>query len=188
MSTWLLFNIHLINFWYAVAGLFMLGVTLVLAFDYFCNSHKLYRQFLAQYVWGIIMLVTIGGVATTLLYSEILGFVPCSLCWLQRAALYPQVFLVLTACRLKDIKYFPVYGIILSIFGLMVAIYQYIYQALPQEFHNSGLMPCLADGSNADCAVKVMNVFGFITFPFLSAVTFAFLIIMYLYILKLGKE
>jgi len=187
MTTWLLFNIHLINFWYSVAGLAVLAVTAVLFFDYFFSGQELYQRFFCQYVWGIIIVTTVGGVLTTLLYSEILGFIPCSLCWLQRVALYPQVFLGVTAFKLKDTKYFPLYGIVLSIFGLVVAVYQYIYQALPQELHDSGLMPCLADGS-ADCSKKVMEVFGFVTFPFLSGVLFLFLIIIYLHVLRFSRK
>jgi len=183
MFTWLIFNIYTINFWYSIVGLAVLAVTGVLVFDYIWNKQKLYQQFFAQYVWGVIILTTIGGVATTLLYSEVFGFIPCSLCWLQRVALYPQVLLVLVAFKLQDTKHFPLYGIVLSAFGFVVAVYQYIYQALPQELLESGLLPCLADGS-ADCSKKVMEVFGFVTFPFLSAVLFAFLIILYLHLLR----
>ena len=178
MFTWLIFHIHIINFWFSVAGLAMLGVTGVLMYDYFWNTQSLYRRFLSRYVWWIITLTTIGGVASTLLYSEVFGFVPCSLCWLQRVALYPQVFMVLVALRLKDVRHFPLYGIALSVFGFLVAVYQYVYQSLPKELLESGILPCLADGS-ADCSKKVMEVFGFVTFPFLSAVLFAFLIVLY---------
>lgn len=183
MINWLLFNIHTINFWYAVAGLSVLVATIVLAYDYVVNGQKLYFKFVAPYIWTILIGTTVGGVATTLLYSEVFGFVPCSLCWLQRVALYPQVLLALVAFKLGDTKQFPLYGISLSIFGFGVAVYQYIYQALPQEVHDSGLLPCLADGS-ADCAKKVMEVFGFVTFPFLSAVLFAFLIVVYLHLFR----
>lgn len=187
MNSWLLFNIQTINFWYSVAGLCVLAITFVFIFDYFFNRQKLYLKLLAPYVWGIIILTTIGGVATTLLYSEVFGFVPCSLCWLQRVALYPQVFLVLVAFKIKDTKRFPLYGMALSIFGLVVAVYHYIYQALPQAVHDSGLLPCLADGS-ADCSKKVMEVFGFVTFPFLSGVLFLFLIVLYLHLLKSNRD
>lgn len=186
MITWLIFNIHLINSLYAVAGLAVLVLTFVLIFDYFKNNQQIYRKFFAPYVWVIIILTTVGGMFTTLLYSEVFDFIPCSLCWLQRVALYSQVFLSLTAFKLKDAQHFPVYGIVLSIFGLLVAIYQYIYQALPQELIQSGVLPCLADGS-ADCSKKVMEVFGFVTFPFLSGVLFAFLIILYLHLLRSKK-
>jgi disulfide bond formation protein DsbB len=187
MVDWLLFNIHSINFWYSVAGLGLLLLTGVLIYDYFCNKQKIYLQFFAPYVWGILMVSSIGGVATTLLYSEVFGFVPCSLCWLQRVALYPQAILVLTAFKFKDTTYFPRYGMALSIFGLVVAVYHYIYQSLPQELHTAGLVPCLADGT-ADCSQKIMEVFGFVTFPFLSGVLFFFLIVLYLHQFKASKN
>ena len=187
MINWLLFNLQNINFLYAVAGLVVLGLTVVLAYDYFYNSQKLYLQFIAPYVWGIIALTSIGGVATTLLYSEVFGFIPCSLCWLQRVALYPQALLFFAAYKLKDAERYPIYGIVLSAFGFIVAVYQYIYQAVPQETLQSGLMPCLADGT-ADCSKKIIEVFGFVTFPFLSAVLFAFLIVLYLHLLRASKS
>lgn len=180
MATTLLLHIHTINLLYSLAGLTLLAVTAVLLWDYVTNNQRLYVRFVEQYVWPIIMLVTIGGVATTLLYSEVFGFVPCSLCWLQRVALYPQALLSVVAYKVKDQVLFPLYGIFLSAFGLVVAIYQYIYQAIPDDVRESGIMPCLADGS-ADCSKTVMEVFGFVTFPFLSAVIFAFLIVLYLH-------
>lgn len=185
MYTYLIFRIHTINLIYATAGLLVLAATLVLIYDYFYNHQKLYKQFVAPYVWPIIMLTTFGSVATTLLYSEVFGFIPCSLCWLQRVALYPQALLVLVAFRLKDTVQFPLYGMALSVFGFLVAVYQYIYQAVPSEVLQSGLMPCLADGS-ADCSKKIIEVYGFVTFPFLSAVLFAFLFVLYLHMRKVA--
>lgn len=175
----LFFYINTINFLFASAGLLVLLVTAVLAYDYVWNRSQIYQKCFARFVWWIIALVTIGGVFITLLYSEVFGFVPCSLCWLQRIALYPQAMLALVAFRLRDQVFFPLYGIILSIFGLVVAIYQYIYQMLPKELLEAGMMPCLADGT-ADCGKKVMEVFGFVTFPFLSGVLFLFLIVLFL--------
>ncbi len=177
----MIFYIHTINFLYASAGLAILALTIVLLYDYFSNEQKLYKQFVAQYVWLLISVVAIGGVATTLLYSEVFEFVPCSLCWLQRIGLYPQAIMSLVAYRQNDATYFPLYGMALSAFGFIVAVYQYIYQAIPTELLASGVLPCLADGS-ADCSKKVMEVFGFVTFPFLSAVLFAFLFALYLHL------
>ncbi len=186
MTNWLLFNIHTINLLYAVAGLIALGFTLVLLYDYLQNEQKLYLTFVAPYVWLIIAETTLGGVGTTLLYSEVFGFIPCSLCWLQRVALYPQAIMTIVAWRLRDAERFPLYGIALSIFGLLVAIYQYIYQMLPADLLESGIVPCLADGT-ADCSKKVMEVFGFVTFPFLSAVIFAFLIVIFLHMRRASR-
>jgi disulfide bond formation protein DsbB len=91
------------------------------------------------------------------------------------------------AFKMRDGLFFPLYGIVLSGFGLAVAIYQYIYQMLPTEVRESGFAPCLADGS-ADCASKIIDIFGFVTFPFLSAILFAFLIILYLHLYRNSRN
>jgi disulfide bond formation protein DsbB len=169
----------LLNLLLATGGLALLALTIGLYFDYFFNQSRFFSRWLKRYVWQAIMVTSVGGVALSLLYSEYFGFVPCSLCWLQRIALYPQALLSIMAFRMKEAVYYPLYGIALSLFGLVVAIYQYIYQLLPKEVLATGALPCLVDGT-ADCGTKIIDLFGFVTFPFLSAVTFLFLIILYL--------
>lgn len=167
-----------LNYICAVGGLALLALTIALAIDYVYLESRYYRRFVHQFVWFIIPTLTVGSVALSLVYSEYFGFIPCSLCWLQRIALYPQALFSLMALRTKESVYFPLYSIGLSVFGLIVALYQYAYQMLPKETL-AGAMPCLADGS-ADCSLKVIDMFGFVTFPLLSAITFAFLITLYL--------
>jgi disulfide bond formation protein DsbB len=185
MISWLILNVQLINTLFAAAGLLVLLLTSVLAYDYLSNEQKIYRALVQKFVWVLMIVTAWGGVASTLLYSEVFGFIPCSLCWLQRVALYPIALLSIAAFVRKDQQHFPIYGITLSIFGFLVATYQYIYQALPAEVAATGIF-CLADGS-ADCSKKVMEVFGFVTFPFLSAVLFLFLIILFLHLRKASK-
>jgi disulfide bond formation protein DsbB len=172
------FLFNFLNFWLSVAGLVILLITIGLFVDFYRFDSRYYTHYIKRYVWPIIMLTTAGSVAMSLVYSEYFGFIPCSLCWLQRITIYPQALLSIMAFKAKDGVFFPLYGIGLSTFGLIVAIYQYIYQMLPQDT-SASLMPCLADGT-ADCAAKVINQFGFVTFPLLSAITFAFLIVLYL--------
>lgn len=178
----LFFYIQTINLLYSLAGLGLLVAAMVLLFDYYYNQQVLYKKYVERFVWFLVLSVTLGGVATTLLYSEYFGFVPCSLCWLQRIALYAQAIIAVVAFWKNDTAFFPRYGIALSMFGFAVAVYQYIYQLIPAETR-AAVMPCLADGT-ADCGTKVMEVFGFITFPFLSAVIFVFLMTLYLHMIK----
>ncbi|MEN9920248.1 MAG: hypothetical protein RL538_141 [Candidatus Parcubacteria bacterium] len=173
-----MYTISNINLIFSLAGLALGAVTILLYVDYFFLKRAYYLRYGSVWAWPAIIAVTVGSVAVSLFYSEWLGFIPCSLCWLQRIALYPQALFAIMAFRIKETTYFPMYNIALSVFGLLVAVYQYIYQMLPKEV-SSGVMPCLADGSG-DCALKVIETFGFVTFPLLSAITFAFLIVMYL--------
>lgn len=176
----LLFNL---NYLLGLSGLILLALTIVLFVDYFYYQRRFYLRFISKYVWFILLLVTVGSVFLSLLYSEYFGFVPCSLCWLQRIALYPQALFALMAFKTKENLYYPMYSLGLAAIGLLVAVYHYVYQLLPKEVLESGVMPCLADGSS-DCGTIIMNEFGFVTFPFMSAVTFAFLIILYLNLRK----
>jgi len=170
-----------LNFVLAVGGLALGALTIALYVDYFIYKGKYFRDRVKEAMWPVVIATTIGTVALTLLYSEYFKFVPCSMCWLQRIAIYSQALMAILAFRAGDTVRFPVYGIALSIFGLVVAVYQYIYQLVPPAVREAGFAPCLIDGSNADCAAKVINEFGFVTFPLLSAITFAFLIVVYLY-------
>lgn len=174
--------ISTVNFLLALASLGLTVATIALFVDYFIYQGKYLSEKVNEFAWTAVIFVSVFSVAMSLVYSEYFGFIPCSLCWLQRIAIYPQALLAILAFKMNDKNHFPIYGIGLSLFGLAVSIYHYIYQMIPKATSGDSIMPCLADGSNADCAVKVINEFGFVTFPFISAVSFAFLIVMYLYI------
>lgn len=159
----------------ATAGFFAVGVTVLLAVD-------LYRsRGLTVYVqrWGLATAFIIGVVATilTLVYSELFGILPCGFCWLERMALYPQLLLIGGAVYFRDRVLMPRYGIILSTTGLLISVYHHYIQMGGSQF-----IACPSAG--ADCAKRFMFEYGFVTFPLLSAVLFAFLIILYLYIIK----
>lgn len=174
-----MYFIDILNLTLASGGLILLLVTVGLFVDYYYHQSKYYQKWLSAFAWPIIVVTTVGSVAISLLYSEYFGFIPCSLCWLQRIALYPQALFVLMALKTKEQIFFPLYSAGLSGFGLLVALYHYVYQLPSTEGLTSGIMPCLSDGTSG-CATKVIEEFGFVTFPLLSAITFAFLIIMYL--------
>lgn len=174
-----MYLLDMLNLIFALGGVALIPVTVGLYADYFFYESYYFRQWFQEFAWPAVMAITIGSVAISLLYSEYFGFLPCSLCWLQRIALYPQALLAVMAFRIKETIYFPLYSIALSAFGLIVAIYHYVYQLIPREVSTTEILPCLADGS-ADCAVKVIDKFGFVTFPLLSAITFALLIVIYM--------
>jgi len=171
-------NLFTLNFLLSVGGLGLLLLTVILFVDYLFYRSAFYNRFVKFFVWQIVVLTTVGSVVLSLVYSEYFGFIPCSLCWLQRIALYPQALFALMAVRPAERVFFPLYSIGLSVFGLGVAVYHYIYQMMPKDT-SGAILPCLADGSG-DCAAKIIDQFGFVTFPFLSAITLSFLIALYL--------
>ena len=167
------------NYLLALGGIFLFVITLALSID-LRTSQKL-KPFIQ--VWGLLIafLITIASVALTLVYSEIFGIIPCGLCWVERIALYPQAVILGVALWYKDTPSAR-YGIALSVFGLVVALYHHYIQMGGAQF-----IKCPAAGAGADCAKRFLFEFDFITFPLLAAGLFLFQIVVYLYILRVQK-
>lgn len=150
---------------------------------YLSYTHKMekYAKCLGDYIFPLGFFVTLGGTFLTLFYSEVLHYAACDLCWYQRIFLYPQVFMFAYAWYKKDRNILP-YTLILSLFGLAIAVY---HHALQIGFDL--MKPCSDAPFAVDCAKPSFIEFGFVTFPFMAVVLFGFLSLMYVTALKLKK-
>lgn len=113
----------------------------------------------------------------SLIFSEILHFTPCILCWYQRIAMYPLVPILLMGILKKD-KNVYMYALPLSIIGWIIALYHNLlyYQLIPHsaEFCKFGV----------SCTEKYIEWFGFITIPLLSFVAFSVINICMIILIK----
>ena len=110
-------------------------------------------------------LVTLSGVLGSLYFSEVMKFAPCPLCWYQRICLYPLAWIFAAALWTEDRKY-KKYALPLILVGLGISIYHnLLYYGLISE----ALAPCTKDLS---CTSRQLELYGFITIPFLSLVSF----------------
>lgn len=105
------------------------------------------------------------GMLGSLYASEVLGLVPCVLCWYQRIALYPLVVILGMAAWRKD-KLVQWYAWPLVLVGAGFAFYHTLLQwkLIPE-----GLTTCVGGVS---CSSVLFSWFGFINFPFLSLLAF----------------
>lgn len=111
----------------------------------------------------------------SLLFSEILHFPPCTLCWYQRAFMYPLVIILAVAISKKDPNVLA-YATPFAIIGWLIAAYHVLlyYGIIPQS-----LAPC---SQGVSCTTKFIEYFGFITIPFLSLTAFTVILLsLYLY-------
>lgn len=171
-------TVQLFNAFLAAGGLVAgLGAALLLL-DLFTKQRL--QQTIAQ--WGIVatFALTTVSVVTSLMYSEVFGFVPCGLCWLQRVFLYPLVIMTAMALLYKE-KVVARYGIALSVPGLFIALYHHYLQ-----LGGSALIACPQSGG--DCTKRYLFEFGFVTFPLISALLFFLILAIFLYILKAEKQ
>ncbi|MGE4382935.1 MAG: disulfide oxidoreductase [Arcobacter sp.] len=116
-------------------------------------------------------LVSLVATLGSLFFSEIMHFIPCSLCWYQRIFMYPLVLLFLVNLLYPDDKIFK-YSFPLVIIGLLISIYHnlLIYKVIPEN-----LSPCV---SGIPCSVDYLNWFGFITIPLLSFFSYTTILIL----------
>lgn len=126
-------------------------------------------KFIGKY--GIILsfITALSAVIGSMIYSNVVGYEPCELCWWQRIFIYPQAILFLIAWIKKDRKIFT-YTIWLAILGALVGTYH--------SFINLGghsPLPCAAEG--AACAKVFVFEYGYITIPMMSLTISAFLIL-----------
>lgn len=142
------------------------------------NHHMQTLTKKAENLLLIIWVQALVATAGSLFYSEVMGYIPCELCWYQRIFMYPLVIIYGVALFKKDIR-MALPGIILSGIGMFVSAYHYLLQKVP-AFHEaggscSGAVPCNA---------IYVNYFGFITIPFLAGVAFIVIFVVHLLLLK----
>jgi disulfide bond formation protein DsbB len=99
----------------------------------------------------------------SLYLSEVVGWNPCALCWVQRGFMYPAA-LVLTAALVVKRRVLVIIGGALAIGGLPVSLYHRYGQA-------TGTDSALCDPTNP-CSFIYTDHFGFVTIPTMAAAGF----------------
>jgi disulfide bond formation protein DsbB len=134
----------------------------------------------AQYLPYLVFIIALVSSLLSLFFSEILKFTPCVLCWYQRIFMYPLVFVSAVSIVRKH-KELPYYIIPLSSIGFFIGLYQnlLIWHILPEQ-----IAPCTAGVS---CIDQPFVLFGFVTIPLGSMISFAIITASMLLYAKLEK-
>jgi len=125
--------------------------------------------FVKKYIDEILFVISFGALAGSLIYSNIIGFPPCELCWIQRIFMYPQVLIAAVSLYRKE-KLAVYYALPLSLLGGMVSL----FQSLTDWGIGGSLLPCTAEGG-ACSRVYVMD-YGYITIPIMALTCFVYLL------------
>jgi disulfide bond formation protein DsbB len=118
--------------------------------------------------WVVAITATLGS----LYFSEIMEYIPCKLCWIQRIFMYPLTIILGIATVKKDFR-ITGYVLPMTILGGLVSLYHYLYEKT-DWFHSTTVNFC---GENP-CDVEYINWFGFVTIPFLALVAFILITIL----------
>jgi disulfide bond formation protein DsbB len=111
--------------------------------------------------WIAAIIATLGS----LYFSEVLHFIPCTLCWYQRIFMYPLAIILGVAFYRNDQGIYR-YVLPLSIIGMLISGYHTMLQKLTflQQFEM-----CT---TGVPCSKDYINWLGFITIPLLAFIAF----------------
>ena len=138
---------------------------------------KKLQENLLLVMWTVSVVATAGS----LYFSEVRGFIPCELCWIQRIFMYPLVLIIGIAIAQKNARIYTT-TLVFSLIGASISLYHYGIQKL--KFLSDSAPSC----GQVPCTGEYINVFGFITIPFLALTAFLMIAGLSLYLWKSIKE
>lgn len=174
-------TLHYLNMFLGV-GVILLQILSVVALVLLAyGKENKYLSLIKDNFIQIGFFLTFSAVLVSTFYSEVVGYLPCFHCWVQRIFIFPQAILFAVAWFRKEATVLW-YTIPLTILGLVDAIYlNYIY------YFNPNSAPC--DASGVSCVQRLMNEFGgYISIPMLSLSGFVALLTVLLVVYFYKKE
>lgn len=119
----------------------------------------------AWLAWGVATVAMFGS----LFMSEIAGFVPCHLCWQERAFMYPLVFLLIVVAIFRY-WWLTWATMVVPIIGGAIAAHHVWIEIHPE----SASAQCKV---GIPCTFKWINEFGYVTIPLLALTAFVLIVL-----------
>lgn len=128
------------------------------------------------FIWIVSMVATLGS----LYFSEIRGYEPCKMCWIQRIFMYPIVLITTIAFIQKNAR-IALTTAVFAIMGGSISLYHYGIQKL--DFLSASAPAC----GMMSCTGQYINWFNFITIPLLALTAFILIAGASIYLMKAIK-
>ena len=119
---------------------------------------------------ALAFIVALTAASGSLFFSEVMGYVPCELCWFQRIFMYPLPIILLVSL-IKNDRSVKKYVLPLAVIGGCFSAYHYTIQRLSIQTSCSATGPA--------CTTVDMFALGYITIP-MMALTASIMIIVLL--------
>lgn len=120
----------------------------------------------SRYIAFLAACLATGG---SLFFSEVLGWIPCTLCWYQRILIYPLTVLIAVGILRRDHR-LPLFVLPLSVSDASIAFYHYV-------LIKTDLFPPLCR-AGVPCMVDYIDILGFINISFLALIAFLIITLM----------
>jgi len=146
--------------------IFSVSALLLLFFRPKEKSKNFYLDFINKHFLILSFLVSLFSSIFPLVYSEIIHFLPCVLCWWQRVFMFPTLLLFGTALWDMDRKVIRYAAPLLSV-GFLISV----YHNFNYYFGESSSLPC--DASGISCYQHIVSEFGgYISIPMMALTAF----------------
>ena len=143
---------------------------------YLYFSKKTFGKLITDQFLNFAISVALFSSIGSIVYSEVVGFIPCRFCWYQRYLMYPIAIGLIVSIFKR-----PFFRIgYLSIFGALTSAYHIFLQN-----GGGGGGSCAID---VPCDLKYVNIFGFISIPVMAGTGFLTIFVALLYYEFARKE
>ena len=114
--------------------------------------------------WARALAVAVAATATagSLFYSEVAGFVPCQLCWYQRAVMYPLVVVLAVGFWPPARRITRWLGMAMALGGAGIAFYHWLVERIPS------LAASTSCSVTVPCSVPWFTRLGFVTIAWMA--------------------
>ncbi len=162
-------TVHYLNVVLGIGAIVLQGASVAaLLVLFFGPSRNKYLDYLDKHFLPIAFLISLSA-WLVLIYSEIVHFAPCYLCWWQRVFMFPMAPLFGVALWDKDRKVVR-FALPLIILGLGFSVYQNFFY-----YFGESDAPC--DASGVSCYQRLVSEFGgYISIPMLALTGFVALL------------
>jgi len=132
------------------------------------------RKNIGKFLLELGLLMALGSIVGSIIYSNVIGFDPCVLCWWERTLIYPQLVIFAVGLYVKE-KSVYIYSSVFAILTIILSGYHTYIQL-------AGSSGALCSSSVVSCSKVYFISYGYITIPTMALSTgLFFLIIAVLY-------
>lgn len=163
-------TVHYLNIFLGLGAILLQVFSVITLFLLFFRSKENRRNFFLDFIdkhfLELSFLIALLASIFPLVYSEIVRFLPCYLCWWQRVFMFPLVLIFGVAFWDEDRRVIRYAGPLLCA-GFLVSVYQNFFY----YFGENANVPC--DASGAYCYQRLVSEFGgYISIPMLALTAF----------------
>lgn len=165
-------TVHYLNVFLGTGAIILQILSAIALYLLFIGPRKnTYLAFIDKHYLKLGFIISLLASVFVLVYSEVIGYVPCYLCWYQRVFMFPLVFIFGSAIWHKDRKIVK-YVLPLLLVGFFISVYMNLVYYFKTDAAN---IPC--DASGASCYQQLISEFGgYISMPMLALTAFVSLI------------